>query len=115
MVSMENFKLGVINYIEAEILPLMPGWKRIVAATYVALAADNVEQMLIQLKDHPMVEFIKIFDEQGMIDIDKLHKALYTQMAANGHVSLQIPMLGEFNFDSSDVDKLMQHIKKRGF
>lgn len=111
MVSMEQFKHGAINYIEAELLPLMTGWKRIAAATYVALAADNVEQRLMGLKDHPMISFIEIFDEHGMIDVDKLHKALYTQMQAGGNITIQIPMLGELNFDKSDVDKLMQHVK----
>lgn len=110
MVTMEQFKRGAINYIEAELLPLMQGWKRIAAATYVALAAENVEQMIVELKDRPMIAFLKIFDEHGMIDIDKLHKALYTQMAT-GSITVPIPVLGELNFDRTDVDKLMQHIK----
>lgn len=110
MVSVEQFKRGAINYIESELLPLMAGGKRILAATYVALAADNVEQRLLGLKDHPMIAFIEIFDEHGMIDVDKLHKALYTQMA-NGNITVQIPMLGELNFDRTDVDKLIQHVK----
>lgn len=112
MVTMEQFKLGAINYIEAELLPLMTGWKRIAAATYVALAADNVEEMLMKAKDNPMVSILGVFDDKGMINEDRLHKALYTQMSASGDITVPIPVIGEFNFNKSDVDKLMQHIKK---
>lgn len=110
MVSTEQFKRGTINYIERELLPLMQGWKKIAAATYVSLAADNVEKMLLGIKDHPMVAVLGVFDENGMIDEDKLCEALHKQIDSD--ICIPIPVLGEFNFNRADVDKLTQHIKR---
>lgn len=112
MVTIEQFKSGVIMYIEHELLPLMPEWKRIVAATYVSLAKDNAEKVLVEMLDSPLIAFTGAYDaERKMIDEDRLHKALSEQMNG-GDVSLPLPVLGTLNFNRGDVTTLINHIKR---
>ncbi len=111
MISISQFKQGILSYIENELLTLLPQWKRFAAATYIALAADNLDEKLNELRTKPMIEVLGLFDESGNIDINRLRKVLSSQMNQQKELVLPIPVLGDLTLTAHDLDKLMQYIE----
>lgn len=45
------------------------------------------------------------------MDLDAVYTAAYNQMKAQGKLRLNVPMIGEFVFDETDLQELYQCIK----
>lgn len=98
-----------MRYVDAEILPHLSGAKRIGAGIYVALATRNLPDLVRRYKETPAIKMLGIFDGD-MIDVDAAYQAAMPIFAERQRVN--IPALGEFVFDQSDVEKLYQHMKR---
>lgn len=112
MVTIDQFKNGVLKYINEELLPHIPGWKKYAAAAYVSLAADNAAGMILQMKNHPAVSILGLFDKNNNIDIEKAYKAISSSVKPGEKFDVEIPVIGKFTLDITDIDKIYQNIKE---
>ena len=112
MVSIDQFKTGVLKYIDEELLPHIPGWKKYATAAYIALAAENVTPMILQMKDHPAIAILGLFDKSNNIDIDKAYKAISSSIKSGEKFDIEIPVIGKFTLDITDIDKIYKNIKE---
>lgn len=113
MVTTNELVRGVVSYLDREILPLLPEWKQIAAATYIALSVDSWESKIAAMRNVPMMEATMLFDDSGSIDEDRLCEKLLASMK-NGKFGLPLPVLGELNLTKSDINTLLGYIKKGG-
>lgn len=53
---------------------------------------------------------MRIMDEQGNIDIDRLYSAARPKF--ENKLSVSVPFIGELKFDQNDIDKLYKYIQE---
>lgn len=112
MKSINQVKTGILSYIDKELMPHISGWKQVAASAYVTLAAENLANEILLYKKHPAISLLNIFDDKNNIDIDKLYKAITSGMKQNNKFDIDIPFIGKFTFDITDIDKLYEYIKE---
>lgn len=109
MVTMQHAKDGIMSYIDNEILTHLDGWKRTVAAMYVALAADNVVNMIHEHAHDQAVEMLGICDENHALDVDRMREAAMNAIGGNV-IEIKIPMIGTMKIDRNDVERLFAYM-----
>lgn len=75
--------------------------------------AERMDQMINALRNNQIVQALGIIDEAGQVDIDALYNAAHAQMQAQGKLALDIPLLGSFAFDGSDLRELRDCIAQQ--
>ena len=108
MTTFDQIQHGIVKYIDGVVLPHMSGVQRLAAAAYMGLAAQNIAPMLHQYKDHPAVKVLDVIHDD-MVDLDKLHAAIMPYFKER--VTIDIPILGRFIFDSNDVDNMFAYMR----
>jgi hypothetical protein len=101
---------GMIRFIDKEIMPQMNDWQEFVARMAVGRFVKNSETLKESLVENAFVRTFAIIDGQGMVDVDGLAADLKELIRNKGKLEFSIPMLGNFKFVESDVDKLYQYI-----
>ena len=100
---------GVKKYIYTDMLPHLSTVKQLLAAGYIELAQSNATNAVLELKKHPAVSILGIFDEAGNIDETRLYTVLSGLFADKR--TFDIPMIGTFTFSKADVDKLFDMMR----
>lgn len=116
VVSLEQAKNGLLQYIETDVLQKMSGAKKWGLGMYISLASGNVESLIMQYKDHPAVKILNVIDDEGNVDIDRLYAAAEPAFANGNKVPIPIAVpflgeLGELKLDKSDFDKIYRLMK----
>lgn len=112
MATLGQVRTGMQRYIENEIVPHLDGVRRFGVSLYVALAAQSIESRAAELLKHPAVAILGIVDDDGEIDIDRLHAAAISQMHGGEKLQVDIPVVGRFAFDRNDIDRLFEEVRK---
>lgn len=112
MATMTQVKTGLVRFVDSDILPHLSGAKKIGLGIYVALAANNLEARVYQYVNHPAVSMLDVIDANGNVDIDKVYQAAVPMFNAGQRVPIQIPMIGEYMMDMTDVEKIYKYIKE---
>lgn len=107
MVNLTQIELGLMNYIEAEIIAKAAPLQKFMTGTAVALAAPKFKKMILDYTNNPVMKTLEVVDENGMVDIDKVYTAAKEAYKKSGSISA----FG-LVFDEKDLDKLYEHIKK---
>lgn len=111
MITIEQAKSGLMRYIDNDMLPHLSGLKHVGLGIYSALAAENASRFVMQYMSHPAIAILGVMDENGNIDLDKLYSAA-SKMFANGErVTINIPVIGEYTVDRSDLEKLYRYMR----
>lgn len=108
MVDLRTAENGVLKYIENELLSKLTGAKRVGATVYVALASRNMDTLLNAYKEHPAVKVLGVLNGDE-VDVDALYNAC--DPVFRERVKMDIPLLGEFEFNHDDIVKLAQYMK----
>lgn len=109
-VTIDQAMRGAMHYADNEIIPRLPGGKGIGAGVALALIMDGGREKLLALREHSAVKLMRIMDEQGNIDIDRLYSAARPKF--ENKLSVSVPFIGDLKFDQNDVDKLLNYIKE---
>lgn len=112
MATFEQVKSGIAAYLDTEVMPAFhgEGWKRVLVGTTIALALNKSDRYFEMLKGNQMVQALGVIDADGDIDVETLVPIVKEQLSKES-MTLNIPMLGDLKFTSSDVDKLHDYIK----
>lgn len=111
MVNATQIINGVVKYIDAEILAKIDGWQKWVLGVGAGLAVGRAGEIFNAIANQPMVKMLGVVDEQGMVDIEMLHKE-FAKQAAKGPVTFDMPMIGAMTINQNDVEKLYHYIKE---
>ena len=109
MISFNQAHNGIVRFIDQDVLPHLSGLQRLGVAAYTGLASQNLVKAMHELKKHPAISMLEIIDENDMVDIDRLYNVLAPQFKEK--ISMEIPVLGKFTFDRSDLDKLYSYMR----
>ena len=109
MVSVESIGKGIAKFADREILKNVDGWQKVVVGAAIALAINRSQDIVASYRENSIVKMLKIFDDNGNIDIDILRDVIKDNVGNNGFV-ITVPALGELKFHKSDVDNLYNDI-----
>ena len=114
MVSINQIKAGLGDYIEAVMLPRMDSKRKFVTGIAYILIASKMDQMIREISVLPAIKILGIIDPDGNVDIDSLYKAAKAQIERQGELEISIKMLGDFKFRAADIDELYRYILNGG-
>lgn len=115
MVTKEQFKNGLLRYIDGEVMPALPTTGKWVAGAAVTLASSKFDKILNDFASNPMIKALNIIDpETGMINAEEVLDALRQSAEKYGTVQLDIPLVGILGFKAVDVDKLKSYVVEGG-
>lgn len=101
-VTKDAIKIGVGNYIDGELRPILKGNKGLLLRIGIGVGIDALINKYI---DNPALEIIGIKTEDGRYEIDKLYEVTKAEISKDGKVSVY-----GLDFNSNDVDKLYNYI-----
>lgn len=104
MVTKEQFKAGLVAYIEKEFIAKVGGLRKWAVVLVANEMIVNLDSLISKLPDNSYVK------EDGMIDIDRLYKDMYKVAEKTGSVTEHFPMIGDVSFSKSDIDELYRSI-----
>lgn len=111
MVTLNQVQNGIAAYVDNEMLPHLTGLKQLGLGIYSALASENIAATILKYKDSPAVAMLDAIDENNEVDIDKIYNAACKMFASHDRYSVNIPIIGEWIMDRSDIEKLYRYIK----
>lgn len=111
MVTLNQVQNGLVAYIDNEILPHLTGIKQFGLGFYSALASRNAANAILKYKDNPAIKMLEVLDENNNVDLDALYQAACDMFTKRDKYSIDIPLIGEWAFDRSDIEKLYKYIK----
>lgn len=114
MVSINQIKAGLGDYIDAVMLPRMDSKRKFVTGIAYILIASKMDQVIPAISALPAINMLGIIDPDGNVDIDSLYKAAKAQIERQGELEISIKMLGDFKFRADDIDELYRYILNGG-
>lgn len=110
MVTIDQAMRGATRFADVEVIPHLPGGKGVGAGIVMALMMGGGREKVLALRENPAVKLMRVMDEQGNIDLDRLYNAARPRFEQK--MTVTIPLLGDFTFDQNDVDKLYRYIQE---
>ena len=71
---------------------------------------DQAMRGAVRFADNEIIPHLRIMDEHGKIDIDRLYSAARPKF--ENKLSVDVPFIGSLKFDQNDVDKLYKFIQE---
>lgn len=114
MVHKSSLLPGVSKFIDENILAHYPAtsMKRILMAGAVSLYLKQNEGIVDTLTSNPLLAGLGVVHENGMIDIDTVRDTLKSEVNKAGFMRLSLPMVGDIDFTTEDVDALYRFIQE---
>ena len=112
MVHKSSLIPGISKFIDENVLAHYPAtsMKRVIMAGAVSLFLKQNEGIVDSLTSNPLFGGLGVVHEDGMIDIEPVRDALKTELNKAGFMRLSIPMFGDIDFTSEDIDALYRFI-----
>lgn len=105
MVSTEQIKRGAARYLDEEFIAKLSGWRRWAIGAGGAMALENLDPILADLRGNPVAKALGVFDEAGNMDLDRVYAHVLKE-AQKGPVTVTAPVLGPVTLNERDVEKL---------
>lgn len=105
---------GIIRYLDAEIYKGMSDWQEMAARIAVSRILGNKDALRSSIVNNTFLQTFGVVSPDGMIDVDGLARDIKQQIAAKGKLEVSLPIFGRFTFYDTDVDHLVEHIKRGG-
>ena len=112
MITLQQAQMGLVKYIDTDIMPHLSGLKKVGLGIYTGLAGNNIAAIVERYAHHPAVEVLGVIDKDGNIDLDALYQAAAPMFAEGQKVPIDIPLIGELTVDKTDLEKLYRYMKE---
>ncbi len=110
-VTIDQALNGLERFANSELIPRLPEGIGVAAAILMRMAKDGGKERLLAMKDNFFVQLTGALDEEGNVDIDRLHK--YARDEIDGKkIKLFSIKDKDMRFDQNDVDKLYRYIQE---
>ena len=104
MTSIENIGIGIARYIDRELASKTDGLKKWGLSLASVLIVAKITEMANQYSD--VLKSAGYLNENGMVDDVKLLSDLKSVAQEKGAVTQNLPYIGSFTFDESDIEIL---------
>ena len=104
MTSIENIGIGIARYIDRELAPKTDGLKKWGLSLASVLIVAKITEMANRYSD--VLKSAGYMNENGMVDDVKLLSDLKSVAHEKGAVTQNLPYIGSFTFDESDIEIL---------
>lgn len=113
MITMDQFIEGLYHYIKSEIIPIMPGYGKLLAGAALLRNSNRLGDLLRGIASGNTLQLLGVIDDGGMIDVDMWANELKRSMSefCGGKAEIEIPMLAKITFRDSDIDTLRRYLK----
>lgn len=105
MVTFDQIKRGAARYLDEEFTSQLNGWQKWAIGAGGAMALNNLDTILLSLRDHPASRLIGVFDEAGNVDLDRVYAYVKIE-AEKAPVTFSVPFLGPVTLKAQDVETL---------
>lgn len=102
MVTVDAITRGITRYLDSEILPQLPPAKAVMVGTVAALYLKQSSAFLDKVPEYLDIR------KGSLVDLDTIKEVVKSQMKSE--VPIDIPFVGRFTIDSSEVDKICRYI-----
>ena len=113
MVTVEQIKAGLGDYLQAKIMPRLDNKRQFVLGMAYGLGEGRIDALIAEAGKNQIVKAMGLIDENGRVDIDALYNAAIAQMQAQQQLQIDIPLMGAFTFDEADLRELRECIARR--
>lgn len=113
MVTVEQIKAGLGDYLQAKMMPRLDSKRQFVLGMAYGLGAGRLDALIAEAGKNQIVKAMGLIDENGRVDIDALYNAAAAQMQAQQRLQIDIPLMGSFAFDEADLRELRESIARR--
>ena len=113
MVTVEQIKAGIGDYLQAKIMPRLDSKRQFVLGMAYGMGAGKIDALIAEAGKNQIVKAMGLIDENGRVDIDALYNAAIAQMQAQQQLQIDIPLIGAFTFDEADLRELRECIARR--
>jgi hypothetical protein len=114
MVHKSSLLPGLSKFIDENILAHYPAtsMKRILMAGAVSLYLKQNEGIIDTITNNPLFTGLGVVHESGMVDIDIVRDVLKSEINKAGFMRLSLPVIGDIDFTTEDVDSLYRFIQE---
>lgn len=109
MIYKEQLISGLGEYLQNEIFSKLDSKREFVAGLIYGILSSKIDNIISTLENTPLNGTLNIIKD-GMIDIDCLYTAAYSQILRQKQIELDIPFLGNFIFNALDLKKLYKSL-----
>lgn len=109
-VTVIQFKMGLVGYIEAEMVSKMQGWRKWALAAEGATLVDRVVDALMSGKELEHMKAAGYVTEDGMVDVDAIHGNYSSVAKKYGPITETFPLIDAVTFSASDIDSIRRHM-----
>lgn len=113
MVTVEQIKAGIGDYLQAKIMPMLDSKRQFVLGMAYGIGAGKIDALIAETCKNQIVKAMGLIDENGRVDIDALYNAAIAQMQVQQRLQIDIPLMGAFTFDEADLRELRDCIARR--
>jgi hypothetical protein len=112
MVHKSSLIPGLSRFIDESVLAHYPAtsMKRILMAGAVSLYMKKNEGIIDTITSNPLFAGLGVIHDNGMIDLDPIRDTIKTEVHKSGFMRLTVPMIGDIDFTTDDVDALYRYI-----
>jgi hypothetical protein len=112
MVHKSSLIPGFSKFIDENILSHYSptSMKRILMAGAITLYLKNGQTLVDTLTNNPLVSVLNVVHNNDMIDLEVIRDTLKDQIKQVGFMRLSVPMIGDIDFTTDDVDALYKFI-----
>jgi hypothetical protein len=103
---------GISKFIDENVLAQYPAssMKRILMAGAVSLYLKQNEGVVESMISNPLFTGLGVVKEGGLIDIEPVRDVLKAEINKAGFMRVSIPIIGDIDFTTEDVDALYKSI-----
>lgn len=114
MVHKSSLLPGFSRFIDESVLAHYPAtsMKRIIMAGAISLYMKKNEGIVDTLTNNPLFTGLGVIHDNGMIDLDPIRDTLKSEISKAGFMRLSIPMVGDVDFTTDDIDALYRYIQE---
>ena len=112
MVHKSSLIPGISKFIDENVLAHYSptSMKRIVMAGAVSLYLKQGEGLVDALTSSSLVNGLGVVHDNGMLDLEPIRSTLKREIEKAGYMRLSIPMVGDIDFTTEDIDALYNAI-----
>lgn len=109
MVCLEKIQAGASAFLDAEIMPKLPGLQRWLFGSTAALFLERLPDMVRNIPESNLFRTMGVISPDNEIDVETAYRLLKSQ-AKTGNASVTVPGIGVLTVTEADVDKLYNYI-----
>ena len=109
MATITQIQNGIARFIDEDIVPMLPGWRRFVFGAGAGIMLARSGEILENIKTNEFVKMMGVIREDDTVDVDVLYKEAKRQIA-KAPLTFDLPGMGAITLKDSDIDKLYRLI-----